>query len=203
MSFVLGASAGGTRAPASLILAGVAVMSFLTAIQTYLQQRNVETIREVYSWILGSLNGASWDDVAILAPYALVTSVLLLVASRRALDVLAVGDDEAGALGVNVARTRFVIVLAATLGTAAAVSVSGLITFVGIIVPHTVRMLAGRSYRTVLPLSIMFGGAFLALADLLARTLLEPGEVPIGVVTAFFGAPFFLLVLRTNRAPIT
>lgn len=198
MTFVLGASAGGTRAPASLILSGVAVASFLTAIQTYIQQRNTEEIREVYSWILGRLGGASWSDVRVLAPYVIITSALLL-ASRRALDVLAVGDDEASSLGVNVNRARLVVVLAATLGTAAAVSVSGLITFVGIIVPHTVRLLAGRSYRVILPLSLLFGGAFLTLADLLARTLMQPAEIPIGVVTAFFGAPFFLVVLRTNR----
>jgi iron complex transport system permease protein len=198
LTFVLGASAGGTRAPATLILAGVAVASFLTAIQTYLQQRHADTIREVYAWLLGHLTSASWHDVWILLPYAVVTSAILL-ASRRALDVLAVGDDEAGSLGVSVATVRLVVVLAATLGTAAAVSVSGLIMFVGIIVPHTVRLLAGRSYRVILPLSLLFGGAFLTLADLLARMLEQPAEVPIGVVTAFFGAPFFLLVLRTNR----
>ncbi|HEX7095175.1 MAG TPA: iron chelate uptake ABC transporter family permease subunit, partial [Acidimicrobiales bacterium] len=198
LTFALGASTGGARSPASLILAGVAVASFLTAVQTYLQQRHADTIREVYAWLLGNLNTASWRDVGVLLPYALVTSALLL-ASRRALDVLAVGDEEAGSLGVSVQRVRLVVVLAATLGTAAAVSVSGLIMFVGIIVPHTVRLVAGRSYRIILPVSLLVGGAFLAIADLLARTLLEPAEVPIGVVTAFFGAPFFLIVLRTNR----
>jgi iron complex transport system permease protein len=91
------------------------------------------------------------------------------------------------------------VVVAASLGTAAAVSVSGLIGFVGIIVPHTVRLLAGGSHRSILPLSILFGGAFLCAADLLARTLIAPAEIPIGVVTAFFGAPFFVLVLRTSR----
>jgi iron complex transport system permease protein len=198
LTFALGASAGGVRAPASLILAGVAVASFFTAIQTYLLQRRSDTIREVYSWMLGHLSGASWHDVAVLLPYVVATSTVLL-AARRALDVLAVGDDEAGSLGMSVMTVRIVVVLAATLGTAAAVSVSGLITFVGIIVPHTIRLIAGRSYRVILPLSLLFGGAFLTLADLLARTLEQPAEVPIGVVTAFFGAPFFLVVLRTNR----
>jgi iron complex transport system permease protein len=198
LTLALGASAGGTRAPASLILAGVAVTSFLTAIQTYILQRNSDTIREVYSWMLGSLNGASWHDVGVLVPYMIVTCGVLLAAGR-ALDVLSVGDEEAGSLGVSVMKVRIIVVLAATLGTAAAVSVSGLISFVGIIVPHTIRLLAGRSYRAILPLSLLFGGAFLTLADLLARTLQQPAEVPIGVVTAFFGAPFFLIVLRTNR----
>jgi iron complex transport system permease protein len=126
----------------------------------------------------------------------------VLLAHRRVLDVLAVGDDEATTLGVNARRSRLIVIVAASLGTAAAVSVSGLIGFVGIIVPHTVRLLAGGSHRVVLPLSILFGAAFLCMADLLARTLASPAEIPIGVVTAFFGAPFFVLVLRTSRRSV-
>ncbi len=126
---------------------------------------------------------------------------MVLVASRRHLDVLSIGDDEAQALGVSVGRVRGVIVLAATLATAAAVAVSGLIGFVGIIVPHTIRLVFGWSYRVIVPLSVLFGAAFLMLADIAARTLIEPAELPIGVVTAFLGAPFFLLVLRTMRGP--
>jgi len=102
---------------------------------------------------------------------------------------------------VNVGRVRWVVVVAATLATAAAVSVSGLIGFVGIIVPHTVRILFGWSYRVIVPLSLLFGAAFLMAADVAARTLVSPAELPIGVVTAFFGAPFFVLVLRTMRGP--
>jgi iron complex transport system permease protein len=113
--------------------------------------------------------------------------------------VLAVGDEEALSLGVNVSRVRLLVLGAATLGTAAAVALSGLIAFVGIIVPHAIRLVAGTSYRVVLPLSIMLGGAFLVLADVLARTLTSPAELPIGVVTAFFGAPFFALLLRSTR----
>jgi iron complex transport system permease protein len=123
-------------------------------------------------------------------------SAALLLAHRRLLDVIGVGDREATALGVDVTRVRVVVVIAASLGTAAAVAVGGLIGFVGIIVPHTVRLLAGWSYRTVLPLSLLFGAAFLVLADLAARLLLAPAELPIGVVTAFLGAPFFVVVLR-------
>jgi iron complex transport system permease protein len=198
LTYALGASSDRGRSTASLVLAGVAVTSFLTAIQTFVQLRNSDVIREVYSWILGRLVTSDWHDVAILTPYALVATFVLWL-HRRQLDVLAVGDDEATTLGVSVERTRIVVVVAATLGTAAAVSVSGLIAFVGIIVPHTVRLLAGRSYRTVLPLSVLFGAAFLVMTDLVARTVVSPAEVPIGVVTAFFGAPFFLLVLRTSR----
>jgi iron complex transport system permease protein len=198
LAYVLGSTGGGHASTASLILSGVAVASFLTALQTYIQQRNVDTIRQVYAWILGRLSTAGWHDTAVMLPYAVLTWIVLL-AHRRILDVLAVGDDEATTLGINARRSRLVVIVAASLGTAAAVSVSGLIAFVGIIVPHTVRLLFGRSHRVVLPLSLLFGGAFLCLTDLLARTLSSPAEVPIGVVTAFFGAPFFVFVLRSSR----
>ncbi len=198
LTYVLGAAGGGRASTAALILAGVAVASFLTAVQTYLLQRHLDTIAQVYSWILGRLSTAGWREVAIILPYFVVTATVLL-AQRRTLDVLAVGDDEATALGLHARRSRLIVVVAASLGTAAAVSVSGLIGFVGIIVPHTLRLLAGTSHRSLLPLSVLFGGAFLVLADLAARTVSSPAEIPIGVVTAFFGAPFFVLVLRTSK----
>jgi iron complex transport system permease protein len=196
-TYALGRTAGG-RTMTSLILAGVAVAAFATAIQTFLLQRNYETLREVYSWILGRLVTVGWSEVLVLLPYAVVAGVVLVL-YRRLLDVLALGDEEAAGLGVDVVRVRRVVVLAATLATAAAVSVSGLIGFVGIIVPHTVRLLTGWSYRLIIPLSILYGASFLILADLVARTAVAPAELPIGVVTAFLGAPFFVLVLRTVR----
>jgi iron complex transport system permease protein len=180
------------------VLAGVTVACFLTAVQTFVQQRHADTLQAVYSWILGQLDTAGWHDVLLLLPYAAVSGAVLLL-YRRSLDVLTLGDEEAASLGVNVARLRLVLVTAATLGTAAAVAVSGLIGFLGVIVPHTVRLLAGGSYRLVLPLSILVGGGFLVFCDVLARTVLAPAELPIGVVTAFFGAPFFAVVLRTSR----
>jgi iron complex transport system permease protein len=198
LAYLVGAAGERRRSPATLILAGVAVASLLTAVQTFLQQRSSDTVQRVYSWILGRLTVAGWDEVGLLVPYVAVAAAVLLV-HRRVLDVLSVGDEEASALGLRVDRTRLVVVVAASLGTAAAVSVSGLIGFVGIIVPHTVRLVAGTSYRVILPLSMLLGGAFLVLADLLARTVLSPAEIPIGVVTAFFGAPFFVLLLRTRK----
>ncbi|MCZ6504852.1 MAG: iron ABC transporter permease [Actinobacteria bacterium] len=197
ITYSLGRSVGG-RTTTSLILAGVAVAAFATAVQTYVLQRNTETLREVYSWILGRLVTVGWSEVVSLLPYAVVASAVLL-GSRRLLDVLGIGDEEASALGLDVGRVRWVVVVAATLATAAAVSVSGLIGFVGIIVPHTVRILFGWSYRVIVPLSLLFGAAFLMFADVAARTVVSPAELPIGVVTAFFGAPFFVLVLRTMR----
>jgi iron complex transport system permease protein len=196
-AYALGRSGGG-RTTTTLVLAGVAVAAFLTAVQTYVQQLEDDTLREVYGWILGRLSLAGWRDVLLILPYALL-SAAVIVACRRLLDVLAVGDDEAQSLGVRAARVRLVVVAAATLGTAAAVAVSGLIGFVGIIVPHTVRLIAGSSYRLVVPLCLLLGAAFMILADLIARTVMAPGELPIGVVTAFFGAPFFAVVLRTTR----
>jgi iron complex transport system permease protein len=179
-------------------LAGVTIASFFTALQTFVQQQNVDTVQEVYSWLLGRLATSGWREVGIILPYA-VAAWLILLGHRRLLDVLSVGDDEAAALGVNVARVRLFVVTAATIATAAAVAVSGLIAFVGIIVPHTIRLLAGGSYRLLLPLSVIVGAGFLVFADVIARTILSPAELPIGVVTAFFGAPFFALVLHTSK----
>lgn len=198
LTYLVGAAFGGLRSTASLVLAGVAMVSLLTAIQTYLLQRNSEVVREVYTWILGRLTNATWGDVRLVAPYVTVSCVVLWL-HRRHLDALRVGDDEAIALGIPVARVRLVVVTAATLGTAAVVSVSGLIGFVGIIVPHIVRLLAGSSYRRVLPLTVLFGAAFLVACDIAGRLVAAPSELPIGVVTAFFGAPFFIVLLRTRR----
>jgi iron complex transport system permease protein len=194
-TYALGRSVGG-RSITSLVLAGVAVGAFLTAVQTFLLQRRLETLREVYSWILGRLSTVGWGEVALLTPYFVVAGVVLL-ASGRLLDVMSVGDEEARSLGVDVDRVRLIVVIAATLATAAAVSVSGLIGFVGIIVPHAVRLTLGWSYRVIIPMAILFGAAFLMAADVIARTAVAPAELPIGVVTAFIGAPFFVVVLRT------
>jgi iron complex transport system permease protein len=198
MTYLLGAAGGRERTPATLILAGVAVSAFLAAGQTYLLQRNADSIREVYSWLLGRLGTAGWHDVNLILPYAALTGAVVLL-YRRELDVLSVGDEEAASLGLHPQRSRYLLIAAASLGSAAAVSVSGLIGFVGIIVPHTVRLIVGPSYRAILPLSILFGGAFLVLTDVVARTAAAPAEIPIGVVTALFGAPFFVLVLRTAK----
>src|SRR5437763_495718 len=198
VAYALGRSAGAAAGPAGLVLAGVTIASFFTALQTFVQQQNVDTVQAVYTWLLGRLATSGWHEVGIIAPYA-AAAWLILLGHRRLLDVLAVGDDEAAALGVNVARVRLFVVGAATIATAAPVAVTGLIAFVGIIVPHTIRLLAGGSYRLLLPLSVVIGAGFLVLADVVARTVLSPAELPIGVVTAFFGAPFFAVVLRTSR----
>jgi len=197
-TYVVGTTGKGERSSTSLVLSGVAVTSLATAAQTFLLQRNSDVVRQVYSWILGRLSSATWSDVRLVIPYVVLSTIALLL-HRRLLDVLRVGDDEASALGVNVSRVRLVVVIAATLGTASVVAVSGLIGFVGIIVPHAVRLIVGTSYRVVLPVSLLFGAAFLILADIPGRVLDNPAETPIGVVTAFLGAPFFLLILRARK----
>ncbi|PXY20648.1 FecCD family ABC transporter permease [Prauserella muralis] len=200
LSWVLGRSAGGSGT-ASLLLAGVAVTAFLTAIQTFVQQLNTDTIKQVYTWTLGGLNVSGWDDVGVALPY-IVLAAIVLCACGRLLDVLALGDAEAASLGIRPGRVRLLLLAAASLATAAAVAVSGLIGFVGIVVPHIVRLLAGASYRVIVPLSLLGGATFLIAADYVARTVL-PGELPLGVVTAFAGAPFFAIVLRTSRGRLT
>jgi len=197
-AYVLGRSVAGGRTSGALILAGVTVAAFATAVQTFVQQERSDTLREVYAWLLGGFAAADWHAVRLVAPYIALSAAVILL-HRRVLDVLSLGDEEAAALGLDVRRTRLLIVAAATAGTAAAVAVSGLIGFVGIIVPHTVRLLVSSSYRAIVPLSLVVGAGFLVLADVLARTALSPAELPIGVVTAFFGAPFFAVVLRTSR----
>lgn len=199
LAYGIGRAAGRERDSATLVLAGVTVASFFTALQTFVQQQNADTLQEVTSWILGSLPNSGWSDVRVLAPYVLLATAVI-VAHRRVVDVLSLGDLEAQALGVDVRRARLALVVAATIGTAAAVAVSGLIAFVGIIVPHAIRLLTRTSYRGLLPLSFVVGAGFLVLADVVARTALAPAELPIGVVTALCGAPFFAFVLRARGA---
>ena len=184
--------------PSTLLLAGIAVGSFATAFQTYLQQRNSAALRPVYSWILGELTVANWDVVKWAGFYIFI-ALFVLIRISKVLDALMLSDEEAYSLGVSPQKIRLIAVAAATLATATAVSASGLIGFVGIVVPHLVRGLTKRATNRSL-LSIAFvGAAFLVIADLGARTLLSPAELPIGVITAFVGAPFFLFVLRARN----
>ncbi|NNN00589.1 MAG: iron ABC transporter permease [Acidimicrobiaceae bacterium] len=183
---------------ATLILAGVAVSALLTSVQTYLQQSSLGSMTRVYIWLLGSLASATWGSVGLVAPYVVVC-VLVCVAAGRALDVMSVGEDESRSLGLPVRRVRLIVIVASSLGTAAIVSVAGLIGFVGIIVPHIVRLLVGTSYRRILPISVVFGAAFMVFADTIARTIVAPSELPLGVVTALVGAPVFVVILTLRR----
>ena len=184
--------------PATLLLSGIAIGSFATAVQTYLQQRNSEVLRPVYSWILGQLTVADWQVVKWASVY-IVFALFILIRMSRLLDGLLLSDEEAFSLGISPNKVRIIAIGAATLATATAVSASGLIGFVGIVVPHLVRGLTKRATNRALFTVALSGAAFLVLADLGAPTLLSPAELPIGVITAFVGAPFLLFVLRAKR----
>jgi len=187
---------------ATLILAGVAVSALLTSAQTFLQQQSsANSITHVYLWLLGSLASADWQSVLLVVPYVAVCT-FVCVLSGRALDAMSVGEDESRSLGVRVSQVRLIVIAASSLGTAAIVSAVGLIGFVGIIVPHIVRLLVGTSYRRILPISVIFGAAFLVFCDTIARTVMAPSELPLGVVTAVIGAPVFVVILSLRRGSV-
>lgn len=185
---------GGTPLVA-LILAGVVLGSSATALTSLLMLSERDDAARVLAWLLGSFGLANWAQLASVLPFALLALGVML-ASARGLNVMQLGEESAAQLGLRVERVRAALVAAATLATAAAVSVAGIIGFVGLIVPHAVRLAAGPDHRALLPLSLLYGAVFMVLADLAARTLIAPAEVPIGVITALVGGPFFLWLLR-------
>jgi iron complex transport system permease protein len=179
-----------------LLLAGVVVGAFFTAIMALvLSLSDAPTVRSAVLWMMGSLAGAEWRSVWIAAAYTLPACVLL-VGLARPLNLLAIGEETAAYLGADVERVKRVAFATASLVTAAGVAVAGVIGFVGLVVPHAVRLAIGSDHRALLPLSFLGGAAFLVLADLVARVALAPGEIPIGVVTALTGVPVFLVLLR-------
>jgi iron complex transport system permease protein len=192
--YMLSRSAG-SAPTTTLILAGVAASSFATALTSFLLLRSQGELRRALAWLLGGSTVNGWEPVLAALPYVLLGLGVLLV-SGHALNVLQFGDEQAHQLGLPVERTRALLVVAASLATAAAVSFSGVIGFIGLIVPHLMRLVWGVDYRRLVPLSILGGASALLLADLLARMVIAPQELPVGVITALAGAPFFLWVLR-------
>jgi iron complex transport system permease protein len=181
-----------------LLLAGVVVGAFFTACMSFvLSISDARTVRSAFLWMMGSLTSSDWSSVGMVGLYSL-PAVLVLVGLARPLNLLAIGEETAGYLGANVERVKRVAYLLASLLTAAGVAVTGMIGFVGLVVPHSVRLTVGADYRVLLPLSFLAGAVFLTLADIIARTVLSPVEVPIGVITAFVGVPLFLLLLRRS-----
>lgn len=192
--------ANGRTEVVTLILTGIAVNALAGAVIglfTYLS--NDEELRSITFWTLGSVAQATWPKVAAVAPIALVGLVVALTQSRR-LDLLALGEQPARHLGVDVERLRLLMLVVVALLTAAAVSVSGIILFVGLVVPHLMRMAMGPGHRALLPASALAGALVLVFADLVARTIAAPAELPLGVLTALVGSPFFLWQLRRTRA---
>ena len=182
------------EATTTLILAGIAVSSFATALTSYLMLRSQGELHRAVAWLLGGATLDGWEPVLAALPY-IVLGLGTLLASGYAMNVLQFGEEQAGQLGLPVRRVKLLIILAASLATAAAVAFSGIIGFIGLIVPHLARLLWGADYRRLLPLSVLGGASALLLADLLARLVLAPQELPVGIITALAGAPFFLWVL--------
>jgi iron complex transport system permease protein len=181
-----------------LLLAGVVVGSFFTAvIALILSVSKAQTVRSAVLWMMGSLAGATWSNVVVAAAYTLPSAIALL-GLARALNLMAVGEETASYLGTDVERVKRTAYGVASLMTAAGVAVAGIIGFVGLIVPHALRLLVGSDQRVLLPLSFLAGATFLTLADLGARMVLDPTEIPIGVITAFLGVPLFLVLLRRS-----
>jgi iron complex transport system permease protein len=198
--FRVAASVGKALDTRILLLAGVVVGAFFNAcILLALTFASTEDFRSALFWMMGSFSGATWRGIGTLAA-AMVPAMLLLFALARSLDLLAVGEETAAFLGVRTERTKLLAYATASLLAAAAVAVSGVIGFVGLVVPHVVRMLWGGDHRFLFPASVLMGATFAVLADTLARTAAAPTELPIGVVTAFVGVPFFVYLLRRSAA---
>ncbi len=196
------AAAGGRFSLAALLLAGLAVSSFLGAVTStiiYFSARDAEVLREIFFWLLGGLDARSWSHVRLAAPPILLGAVVLL-AFGRDLNLLLLGEEQARSLGVSVAWARRILLVTTALITGVAVAVSGTIGFVGLIVPHVLRLVVGPDHRVLLPAAALGGAIFLILADTVARVALAPTEMRLGIITAFLGAPFFLfLLIRAQR----
>jgi iron complex transport system permease protein len=189
---------GQTVPSTNLVLAGVAFSSFATSLTSFLMLRSTGEVRRALGWLLGGASQSGWTAILAITPY-LVIGLSILLFSGHALNLLQFGDDQAQQLGLNVGRAKRILLTASSLATAAAVAFSGIIGFIGLIVPHLIRLWTGPDYKRLLPLSIVGGASALLLSDVLARILLAPQEIPVGIITALAGAPFFLWVLRRSK----
>lgn len=192
------ARVGQTIPTTNLILAGVAFSSFATSLTSFLMIRSTSEVRRALGWLLGGATQNNWTAILAMLPY-LAIGLGILVFSGHALNLLQYGDDQAQQLGLNVTRAKRILLTASSLTTASAVAFSGIIGFIGLIVPHLIRLWFGPDYRRLLPLSILLGATALLISDILARVLLAPQEIPVGIITALAGAPFFLWVLRRSK----
>ncbi|MCJ7434084.1 MAG: iron ABC transporter permease [Anaerolineales bacterium] len=189
---------GRTVPTTNLILAGVAISSFAASLTSFLMLRSTNEVRRALGWLLGGSIQGGWTPILAILPF-LSIGITVLLFSGHALNLLQFGDDQAQQLGLNVTRRRALILVAASLITATAVSFSGIIGFIGLIVPHLMRLWSGADYRRLLPLSLLGGASALLISDVIARVVLAPQEIPVGIVTALAGAPFFLWVLRRSK----
>lgn len=190
--------AGRNLSTNTLILSGVVVHAFFGAILTYALSLSDEELPRIQFWLMGSFILRDWNHVWVLTPVLIIT-ILISWRLSRELNLFSIGERNASNLGVDVVRTRFLLLCTASLLTAVSTSVAGMIGFVGLVVPHILRMIIGADHRRMLPLSALLGACFLIASDTIARTILSPRELPIGVITAFLGAPFFAFLLRKQR----
>ncbi len=198
------ATRGGRTPVATLLLAGIALSAFISAVSSLLISLNFvnwQVAAEIIFWMMGGLDSRTWTHVGISGPFIAV-GILAAFWFHRELDLMLMGEETSATLGVNVEATKRMVLTTAALLTGSAVAVSGIIGFVGLIIPHIIRLLLGPSHRVLLPASVLVGAAFLIVCDLLARTLHPPTEIPLGIITAAFGAPFFLYLLRQYRKEI-
>ncbi len=192
------ARVGNTIPTTNLILAGVAFSSFATSLTSFLMLRSTGEVRRALGWLLGGASQSGWTAILAIMPYLLI-GISVLVFSGHALNLLQFGDDQAQQLGLNVTRTKRILLAASSLSTAAAVAFSGIIGFIGLIVPHLIRLWFGPDYRRLLPLSILGGATALLICDVVSRVIIAPQEIPVGIITALVGAPFFLWVLKNAK----
>jgi len=192
------ARVGQTIPTTNLILAGVAFSSFATSLTSFLMIRSTSEVRRALGWLLGGATQNNWNAILAMLPYLLIGLGVLLF-SGHALNLLQFGDEQAQQLGLNVTRAKRILLIASSLTTAAAVAFSGIIGFIGLIVPHLIRLWFGPDYKRLLPLSILGGGTALLASDIIARILIAPQEIPVGIITALAGAPFFLWILRRSK----
>jgi len=184
--------------PVKIILAGVAMNAVLGAIMNGVMVLYSDRVQSVIGWLSGGLNGRSWYHVEIILPYTIIMLLISFLAIKP-VNILILGDDAAKLLGQNVEMIRLLIILLASFLAGIAVSVAGLIGFVGLVVPHIIRLLIGEDYRFLLPFSIVGGAALVVIADTAARSLFDPIELPVGILLAALGGPFFIVLLRRRR----
>ena len=188
----------GKKVPvATLLLTGIAVSQTLSALNSLVMILNKESMDQIVFWTMGSLNGKGWNQIAQVLPWSII-GILILLSSARELDIMLTGEDTAIQLGVNVEFLKKKVLFASSMITAAVISVTGIIGFVGLVVPHVVRMVTGPKHGRIMPLSLLFGGTFLIICDTLARSLVA-WEIPVGIITSVCGGPFFLYLLRKMK----
>ena len=198
---VMAARVSKTTPVTTMLLAGIAIGSFTTAATTLLMLRRPDGLQRAFNWMLGAYLGGGWTPVKIMIPYMVLGSLLIFI-NARALNVFQLGEEQAQQLGIHVERLKIILIASATLMTASAVAFGGLIGFVGLIVPHALRILTGPDYRRLLPCCLLGGASFLVLSDLAARNIMAPQELPVGIITALTGTPFFIFLLRKLKRSV-